>query len=434
MESWDKEVYELTNLDYFIYLMINHLAHQLEKRFFIETRSDSGLFLEKENIGTLCFNIGDSFECFVEENGYDDHSLNHILDLNGSSLSSKKDGEPVQKRLSSLRSFLTEGIIREKNFRIELMDHVILDTLLQFYFEEVGVEIDEEDFEIIELADFVEDILIEYIRKEGHSLLERPADSAIDHFEDLLGREEESGAKPEWNEDTQFATEAAEEDWNRPYEDISVSIRKFIDDRSINSEDVAEFIEQDIEEFRDYLIEHANARNVYELSEERLLEFLTVWVVQKFSNEEIERIPRLFQTTARYVNWVANTYGVNHKKRFAMYYERVKTEVPRVIATLKQYMEDYSLFDVMLLRGSDEVKQLSGFYEIKDFRSRTRHTLDLSDMQFGNTIENVYLPSNAFVRLKQGDILQATLILRDERWEVLELHYAFPRAAKAFIG
>lgn|GEM_PF-5553137 len=434
VESWDKEVYELTNLDYFIYLMINHLAHQLEKRFFIETRSDSGLFIDNENIGTLCFNIGDSFECFVEENGYGDFRLNHILDSNNSAMPAKKDGEPLQKRLNSLRSFLTEGIIREKNFRIELMDHVILDTLLQFYFEEVGVEIDEEDFEIIELADFVEDILVEYIRKEGHALLDRPADSAIDRFEDLLGREEESRDEPEWGDETKFAADVPEAEWNRPYEDISVSVSKFINDRNVNAEDVAEFIAIDIEQFRDYLIEQADMRNVYDISEEHLLEFLSIWVVKHYAQEEVERIPRLFKTIARFINWLSDVYGVNHKKRFAMYYERLKTEVPRVINVLKQYLEDYNLFDVMMYRGDADIRQVSSFFEIGDFRSRTRHTLDLADMNYGGTIENVFLPSNAFIRLKQGDIIQATLIERENRWEVLELHFVFPRAAKTFIA
>ena len=34
VDSWEKEIYELSNLDYFIYLLINELALGIEKNFF----------------------------------------------------------------------------------------------------------------------------------------------------------------------------------------------------------------------------------------------------------------------------------------------------------------------------------------------------------------------------------------------------------------
>ena len=68
IESWDKEIYELTNLDFFVFLTINHLGNQIEKRFFINERSNSPLSLSFDNIGTLCFNLGDSLEFFFQDN------------------------------------------------------------------------------------------------------------------------------------------------------------------------------------------------------------------------------------------------------------------------------------------------------------------------------------------------------------------------------
>ena len=61
ISSWDKEIYELNNLDYFTFLLINNIGYRIEHDFFNQQNKDPNLQIDPEEIGTLSFNIGDSF-------------------------------------------------------------------------------------------------------------------------------------------------------------------------------------------------------------------------------------------------------------------------------------------------------------------------------------------------------------------------------------
>ena len=138
VESWDKEIYELTNLDFFVYLMINHIGNQLEKRFFIRERQNSPLYLSFEDIGTLSFNLGDSIEYFLKDNCFGNCPLKCPIDLNAQIfLQDYKNDEFLQKSLFILNTFSTEIVSKEQCMRIHFMNHVILDTLLSFYNEDL---------------------------------------------------------------------------------------------------------------------------------------------------------------------------------------------------------------------------------------------------------------------------------------------------------
>ena len=65
ISSWEKEIYELTNLDYFAYHLINFLGNQIETVYFNKKEQTGYLQLDSEDIGTLAFNIGDSFAFYI---------------------------------------------------------------------------------------------------------------------------------------------------------------------------------------------------------------------------------------------------------------------------------------------------------------------------------------------------------------------------------
>lgn len=435
LESWDKEIYEMTNLDLFIYLMVNHLGNQLEKRFFIRERQNSPLYLDFENIGTLCFNLGDSFEYFLEEERFGKSNVNYMWELDIPKELREKEEKTSPRRKKGLQSFLSDGILREQSFRVELMENVILDTLMQFYYDEMGLEIDDDEIEIIELADFVEDIIVEFIRQEGQSLLQRPADPSIDYFEGLLESEEDYNENKPWNgeEEENFLQE--ETGWDTletTYEEISETIQKFIDDAQCDPRETG-CVAKDIEVFHEYLSKYAGVQSIDELDEEHFLEFFSVWLIQKFAQKQEPHFSGIFQTLARFITWLAHHYGIDYKRSFLHYYEQVKTEVPRVMRALNSYIDEANLFEILLSREETEINQISGFYEIKKLRSRIYRTLDLLSIHSFDIVDNVKFSSNIYSKLKPGDILQATLMQRGSRWEVVEIQYIYPKAAGPFV-
>ncbi len=417
--------------------MINHLGNQLERRFFINERKNSHLNLPFEHIGTLCFNLGDSFEYFLEEGLYKNPNFDHFSGSNPFQEMHHRQNQILPFRLKALKSLVSGGVVKEQSFRVELMDYVILDTLLQFYGDEMDIEFDEDDLEIVELADFVEDVMVEFIRKEGKSLLQYPNDPAIDYFEELLDKEEDFDAdiEDDWDDedDGWFEDQYLESEWDIPFADIPQTIKRFVDECKCTPPETIEEIVNNIELFNEYLTEHAELSNIYELNDDHFLEFFSIWLVRKFAQEDTRPFQQIFQTLARFVSWLHQNYNIDHKKAFLNYYEQVKTEVPRVVDALQFYLNDYDLFEIILSRGHPDSQQKSGFYEIHKMRGRIQKTVDLVALRIGEHLDNVKLNSNVFSKLKTGDVLQATLIERGHRWEILEIHYIYPTVSKPFV-
>jgi hypothetical protein len=434
IDSWDKEIYELTNLDFFIYLIINHLGNQIENRYFINERVNSHLSLTFDNVGTLCFNLGDSLEFFLEDNCFGSCNLNCPLDLETSvSLNGCEPNEQMQKRLNIFRSIASDRIAKEQCLRVHLMNHVILDTIIHFYSDELDMEIDEEDIDIIELADFIENIIVDFIRHEGQSVLRQAKEPAMDYFEELMESEDEIGISESWSTDEDFWEPDLSENWQSNFEPIDDLFEKFIIDVDSNSLSKRKTIASDIDLFKEFLTKNADVKNAYELSEEHILEFLSRWLVQQFVFEDDTKIQHVFRNLAKFITWFYHNYGIDYKSSFFSYYKSVRQDVPRVVRALNTYLNEYDLLETLLLQGKPKSEQIHGFYEVENLHSRLDRTMDLVDLHFFEPVKNVRLNSTAFMKLEPGDILQATLVKDSENWKILEIQYIFPKIAKPYL-
>lgn len=435
IESWDKEIYKLTNLDFFIFQTINHLGNQIEKRFFINERSNSLLKLSFDDIGTLCFNLGDSLEFFLQDNCFGSCNLNCPLDLDSAvNLKLLDSDENMQRRLAVFKSIALDRIVKEQCMRVHLMNHVILDTLIHFYTEEAEIEVNEDDIDIIEFADFIENVIIDYIRHEGQSLLLQSSESAMDYFEELIESEEELNRYENWsdNEENWLGNDTPE-DWQSNFENIEDLFEKFIVDLDGNSLSKRKIIANDIDLFKEFLLEYAEVKNAYDLSEEHILEFLSYWLVQQYVLKDDSKIQYVFRNMAKFVTWLYNNYGIDYKSSFLSYYKSVKTDVPRVIRALNTYLNEYDLLEALTVQGKSDVEQICGFYEIKDLHSTKYKIFDLIDLHFFDQVNHVSFNSSAYLKLEKGDILQATLVKNHKNWKVLEVQYIFPKAAKPYL-
>ncbi len=135
--SWEKEVYELNNLDYFIFLLINDLASGIERSYFSNYNQNDMLFLPSEETGMLAFNIGDSLQIFIENNCFSVCPLRCPVRFN------EKVGIDEQKARRKLLSKLDvcpkACYSKEQCLYSDILNHVLLDCLLDFYNCEMNV-------------------------------------------------------------------------------------------------------------------------------------------------------------------------------------------------------------------------------------------------------------------------------------------------------
>lgn len=432
VENWDKEIFKLDYLDYFVFLLINHLGNQLETRFFSHRRPESPVSLTFDDTATLAFNIGDSFEFFLQERPEKSQERSSRHDLPGAESLVQRQQRDGGRR----QALVSEEILRQKNFRIDLMDNVILDTLIQFYCDELNIEFEEEEREISELADFIHDVICDFIRNDGQAFLARPEEPAVEYFVELLDAEKDyqepdeidwSSEDEQWDGEGEFAG-----DWEMPYEDVSSALQIFSDQlREKQGTDAG--LLYGIELFEEYLRSAAGIQNVFDLGEEHFQEFLSVWLIRRLADLEGRRVQPVFRALARLTHWLLQEYDIDLKHPYLRNYERLKTDVPRVVEALVQYFSDYDLLEMMLNRDNDDFEQISGCFEVQQLKTRTRRTMDLVASNIDKRFDDVVLNSRAYFNLKAGDILQATLIKKDQQWICLELQFIYPRTAKPFL-
>jgi hypothetical protein len=435
VESWDKELYELNNLDFFIYLMINHLGNQLEQHYFIREKEDSQLFLDYDSIGTVCFNIGDAFEFFLEENCLGNCPLNCPRDLEGRiNLDNVELEDKIKRKLLLLQSFMAGELDKEQCLRIDLLNHVIIDTLIHFYHEELQLEVNEEDISLMDLAEFIEDNIIEYLKFEGQPLLQRPFETALDYFEDMLQAEADEESENSWYEDEDnFEPEEFDDDWQHHTESISDVFRFFITDEYYNPPGSNVGIVHDINFFKKYLLEYANIKNISQLDEGHLGEFFSVWLVKEFVMADETQIPHIFRTVARFVTYLYHKYNLNLKREFLRYYDALKLDLPRVVRAINAFISEYDLLEAILSAENPEFNRFTGFYEVVRIRDRQSRIFDIRDINSLNSIEKIKLDSPAFSSLKKGDILYASVVEKEDRMEIDDIQFIYPNMAKDFI-
>jgi len=436
VESWDKEIYQLTNLDFFIYLLINHIGNHLERQFFIGERKESPFYLDFDLLGSLCFNIGDNLEIFFKENCFGKCSLNCPLDMDTMVPENNlPENSFTRKRIKILSEYLVGDRSKENFLRLDILNFVLLDTLAHFYNEELGMEVEEDDIAILQMAEFIINVIIQFIRIEGQGLLRNPYENAQEYFQELLEIEEES-REDTWTVDEEGWTPESEEheQWDTPDEKIEMVISRFLDESLANSPERNDWMIPYVQMLQAFLQEQPDVYDVFDLREDHLLEFLSTWLVQEYTMQDDRQVQHNFRMLARFVTWLYNTYNIDFKRTFLSYYDKVKTDVPRVIRALNYYLNEYDIFNTLLIREAEDIEKISGFYQIRAMGSFQSKVLHLEDLHKFHEFPVVKFYSNIFNQIRTGDILQATLFKNPSGlWEVLEIHFIYPGIAERFI-
>ncbi len=436
VESWDKEIYQLTNLDFFIYLLINNIGNHLERQYFIGERKESPFYLDFDLLGSLCFNIGDNLEIFFKENCFGKCSLNCPLDMDTMVPENNlPENSFTRKRIKLLSEYLVGDRSKENFLRLDILNFVLLDTLAHFYNEELGLEVEEDDVAILQMAEFIINVIIQFIRIEGQGLLRNPYENAQEYFQELLEIEEES-REDTWTVDEEGWTPEAEEheQWDAPDEKIEMVISRFLDESLANSPERNDWMIPYVQMLQAFLQEQPDVYDVFDLREDHLLEFLSTWLVQEYTMQDDRQVQHNFRMLARFVTWLYNTYNIDFKRTFLSYYDKVKTDVPRVIRALNYYLNEYDIFNTLLIREAEDIEKVSGFYQIRAMGSFQSKVLHLEDLHKFHEFPVVKFYSNIFNQIRTGDILQATLFKNPSGlWEVLEIHFIYPGIAERFI-
>jgi hypothetical protein len=421
VSSWEKEIYELNNLDYFTYLLINYLGYKIEHGFFNAQENSPYLRIDPEEIATLSFNIGDCFESFLENNCFGDCTLSCPTKMEEKVDPNKSELE--RTHLNIIHIMNGTDLSKKQFLLTDILNYVVLDTLFDFYNYEIGLDLDDADIGLMQFADFITVILQKFIESRGQTLLMSPKEPASDLFENIIAESEN-----DWDELPPATYEENEEKEEWKYGNLSVA--NVVQDYLIQSKNLDRVGERVLAYFQSYTDEYAGILQIDDFSKEDLEEFFLFWLLREISLEKDINSDNVRKTFENFFIWLELSKGLDLKNLYEEFISSSFKSFEKTLSTIRLYFENNSVINGMLEANAPDDQIVDGFFQVE--KVTKSGFLRLRDIHFRQTYLNVKINLSDPLQL-DNTILYASIKHTAYGWRVINLEYIFPLKAKPYL-
>jgi hypothetical protein len=421
VSSWEKEIYELNNLDYFTFLLINYLGYKIEHDFFHTEENSPYLRIDPEEIATLSFNIGDCFESFLENNCFGDCNLSCPTRLDERV---DPDHTELEKTHLNVIHIMSGSDLSKKQLLLtDILNYVVLDTLFDFYNYEIGLDLDDADIGLMQFADFITVILEKFIESKGQPLLTNPKEPASELFENILAESEN-----DWDDIPPATYEESEEKEEWKYGNLSVA--NVAQDYMAQSKNLEPISERILEYFQSYTDEYAGILQIDDFSKEDLEEFFLFWLLREISLEKEITSEHVKRTFENFFIWLELSRGIDLKNLYQEFVKSSFGSFDKTLSTIRQYFENNSVINGILEANTPDDQVVDGFFQVESVNRSG--FIRLRDIHFRQTYLNVKINLSDPLKL-EDTILYASLKHTAYGWRIINLEYIFPAKAKPYL-
>lgn len=426
IDSWEKEIYELTHLDYFSYLLINEMASGIENDFFSNYNHDEQIFLNADEISTLSFNIADGLQGFFEKNCFGTCKFGCPIQLDEQLEAEKQSIKNDLKKTA--KNATKDNQTKEQCLSSDILNYVILDSLLDFYNYELGVILTETDNNLLDFAEFNLNLIIQYIRFKGQRFLKIPQDNASAYFYDLI-QSDESGWKI--NDIELYNTEDEEpelESWKIDYSSIDHVFEEYC--RDYNSNDDKIYKVRILNKFKNYLLNFLELKKIEDLTMDDLEEFYSVVLPHEILCDDDPNFDSIWEVFSKFLTYLEFSRNVHLKIPFEKF---VTKQIPEIIRTFKitfNYQKKYPFIDFLMSPDNSDSSLIEGFYEIHKNSSKQ---FVLRDIHLNTQLEPVNINRLQGSIIKTSDIFHCHLIHKSGNWEIAHLEQVYPAVSKYYL-
>jgi len=427
VKCWEKEIYELTQLDYFIFILINRLGAEMESEYFTQVDSEDVLYLSSEEIAGLAFNIGDSLQLFFEKNCFGTCTLGcpNKLDQPFDKKEQKIRAEIIGSEFSDQEKSCDD---RESCLYNDIMNYVVLDSLIDYYNYEMGVILHEKDKNLSQLAVFIMDSVIRIIRVNGKHLLQSPQENASDLFNEILTQSDENWTESEtYFEDDTDDDDEEPEPWKMGQEALDVVLDEFRSHNPYFPEH--EFTGRLLDHFEKYLESYLEVNRISELDFEDIEEYLTVIFPQDFILDEQVDLVLMDDLFYRLMSLFDNKSASGLVEAYVGLREDTLSDMFRTFRLTRAYQEKNPYVEFLMKDEATDAALTEGYYEVIEVK---RQGCKLFDVHLKGYLENVSL-EGLENELSAGDILHMQLLPYNGGVRLAFLEMAYCSAAKYFL-
>jgi hypothetical protein len=420
--SWEKEIYELNNLDYFIFQLMNELAADIEKDFLADLRFKHPVTLSSEEIGSLSFAIGDSLQLFLEKNCYGACTLQCPCRLSDMISDDKKQMRIVQfiEPDESIQDFST----KEQFIHFDLLNYVVPDSLIDFYNYEIGYAPETEDPYMRSFSEFVMNIIIGFMRDKAQHLLCAPAENASELFSNLL-RYDDDG----WDDAAPVDDGEDEADiWKQEINEVSVLIDDF------RASYISTFGEKPelviLDKLHEYLTDFLELKSFEDVVAEDFEEFFMLMLMNDLILEEELELQDAVKIISSLAEFVYVRHDNHNLVQFFVFFEDSFTEMNRTFLMTRDFLRSVNFLDALLLSANTDAALCQGIFECN---VRFGNQIQLEELATHTKINWVIKKDSPLKSLKNGDIIHGQFARMESLWQLSTLQMIYPASAKLFL-
>lgn len=434
LNEYHLDAYKLTNLDLFIYYYANFLVGKISQGY-VQREELSDILFTFQDLKDLSMAIGRSLRRFLQKMCFGQCPLQCPVNLHHR-VNLKKQLESVSGRsgrtvIQNLVQFLGEESRLENAFRVDLMNQVILDVLIDYYGTEFDTHLEEENLEIIELAEWIENLTIQFLQTIPRNYLLNREDSGTAEFRQVrheVGENYPSG----------FYSGDDEEDEEHPDEPFSPEgddgIEECLDafERYIHSSSPQDAVLRAgrFSVFREYLLDIADLESIFDLSEMHLNDFMASWLISRMVFEDENRIQEIWKSVETFIDWLNSTYGLDLRKVYEEIYKRTRLSTRRAIRAINNFYSIHDQIENLILKSKFIEDTLYGWFVIEHIERLKNGYMDLRNIHSRERLPRIFVDGKVAIYLESGDLVEATFFKRTTSWELIELHMVLPPAAR----
>ncbi|MEJ2054790.1 MAG: hypothetical protein P8X42_12790 [Calditrichaceae bacterium] len=426
IDSWEKEIYELNYLDYFSYLLINELASNIENEFFPKRNNNDQINLSADEISTVAFNITDGLQGFFEKNCFGTCNfgcpsrLDETLDKENINLN-QRFNDSIEKNCKDYET-------KEHCLSSDILNYVILDSLLDFYNYELGIILTETDASLLDFAEFTLNVILQFIRVKGQYYLKSPQENASDYFNDLIKTDESDWKFNDFDFYNNEDDEQDNEPWKNSYSGIENVFEDYFEEYYKESGIAPE--KDLLDKFKTYLLEFLELKNVEDITIDDLEEFFSVVLPHEMLAEDMPCFDNVRDIFSNFLTYLEFSRDMQLKIPYEKFIEKNMPEIIRTFRVTVNYQKKYPLIDYLLSGENYDTTLIEGFYEID---GKADGLFSLKDIHLNTEIKPVNINRLRGSILKTSDIFHCQLVNKSGIWYLAHLEQVYPSVSKYYL-
>ncbi|MCK5077486.1 MAG: hypothetical protein KAR38_13980 [Calditrichia bacterium] len=440
VDIWGKELYELTNLDYFIFQYINYLGNSLECRFWGKSDFHKNTKLSSNEISHLSYDLGQYLMNFLYKKCLNDNptdNLNEFFEEDEiNKIKEKLAGNPLMSKFFKMLISSNRKASKEEYFQVGLMNSVVMEVVFSFYDYDISKEIEEENLELVELSEFILEKSVEFINEHTSGLLKSPDEISASIFNKLLEGEAIENNPIDF---TPWKSSKINDSNNKKivnyndYPKIKKIIKIFVDFISVKSKRKGNIIKKDLLPLENYLLNKAKLEKIENFDHIHLHEFMSYWLIQQLAFENEKKVIDIFNSTEEFIIWLQRNYKINLHSDYKTLYKKLKISSRRVIKALSVYYQNNDIIANLLFKNHNFANTIYGWFQIDKIERQITTTLNLQNIHTGERIIDIELLNQISIYLDKRDLLELTLYKKNENYQIIEIHNILPQLSKPFI-